>query len=316
MDEMFRGCRLGKAVLNGFLSNEGKTRNLIMLFAYLALVKNQPVLIMSNEMDEEDLKSCLITTIINNECFQDLHKIKMKKPEGEIVLGKYRDGNGNFIEREKDEWDVYTETEEDYTARVYQQSDEFKNVVKVGQWIEDRKDKLIFFKDVGDDYSDERLEFEIRKHNLVYGIKYVAYDTFKGFRTDDWMTVKQSFTKLKELTKEIGIFLWGVFQLTDDSVNVDIFDLSSNNISNAKQIKHSTDYMLLGKRINADEYGKYQYLNLNSYGTPGLSQLDPNKKYFAMKPEKNRAGSKSNYILFAYDLDYNTWNNVGILQRK
>lgn len=316
IDMMFRGCRLGKAVLTGFLSNEGKTRNLVMLFAYIALVKNQPVLIMSNEMDEEDLKSCLITTVINNQCFRELHKIDVEKPEAEIVLGRYRDDKGDFIERLVDEDGKFIETEDEFKLRVYQNSEEFRKILEVGKWIEDRKDKLIFFKDVGDDYSDERLEFEIRKHLLVYGVKYYAYDTMKGFRTDDWMTVKQTFTKLKELVKEAEVFLWSVFQLTDESVHLDIFDFSSNQIANAKQMKHPVDYMLLGKKINKEEYGKYEYINYNVWGEPGVCYLDPNKKYFAMKPEKNRSGSKSFFPLFEYDLDLNLWNCVGSLRRK
>lgn len=36
---------------------------------------------MSNEMDEEDLRSCLITTVINNKEFQDLHGVVLEKPE-------------------------------------------------------------------------------------------------------------------------------------------------------------------------------------------------------------------------------------------
>jgi replicative DNA helicase len=316
INEIFRGCRLGKAVLNGFLSNEGKTRNIVMLFAYIALVKNQPVLIMSNEMSEEDLKSCLITTVINNQCFRDLHKIDIVKPEIEIVLGRYRDSNGNFIERKIDDDGNFIESEDEFTVRVYQESEEFKKVVEIGKWIEERKEKLIFFRDVGDDYSDERLEFEIRKHNLVYGIKYFAYDTMKGYRTDDWMTVKQTFTKLKELVKETNVFLWSVFQLTDESVHLDIFDFSSNQIANAKQIKHPVDYMLLGKRLNQEEYHKYQYLNLNTWGEPLVCYLNPNKKYFAMKVEKNRSGNKSYFPLFEFDLDLNVWDCIGALQRK
>jgi replicative DNA helicase len=206
IDEMFKGMRLGKAVLTGFLSNEGKTRNLVMLMSYIALIRNKPVLIMSNEMDEEDLKSCLITTVANNECFQKLHGVKIKKMEGEIVLGKYRDHNGVMIERKKDkEGEIYIESEEDFLARLERESDEYNDMLKIGQWIDSRKEKLIFFKNVGTDYSDQTLEFEIRKHKLLYGVDYVAYDTMKGFRTDDWMTVKQSFTKLKELMSELNI---------------------------------------------------------------------------------------------------------------
>ena len=315
IDEMFKGMRLGKAVLTGFLSNEGKTRNLIMLMSYIALVKNKPVLIMSNEMDDEDLKSCLITTIVNNECFQELHGVKMKKMEGEIVLGKYRDQRGAIIQREKDENDIYTEREEDFINRLERDSEEYRNIIKIGQWIDSRKEKLIFFKNVGTDYSDQTLEFEIRKHKLLYGVDYVAYDTMKGYRTDDWMTVKQSFTKLKELMSELNIWGWFVFQLADQAVHMDIFDMSSNEIANAKQIKHPVDHMLLGKRIYPSEYHKYKYIPNYQWGDPRPIPLDLSKKYMALKVEKNRSGNKANYPLFEYDLDYNTWDNVGSLIR-
>ena len=39
-----------------FLSNEGKTRKLILLAAYVALVQDENFFLMSNEMDEEDLR--------------------------------------------------------------------------------------------------------------------------------------------------------------------------------------------------------------------------------------------------------------------
>lgn len=313
IDEMFKGMRFGKAVLTGFLSNEGKTRNLIMLMSYIALIRNQPVLIMSNEMDEEDLKSCLITTVANNECFQELHGINIKKMEGEIVLGKYRDRNGIFLERKKDDDENYIETEEDYLKRLEDNSDEYNLMLKIGQWIDSKKEKLIFFKNVGTDYSDQTLEFEIRKHKLLYGVNYVAYDTMKGYRTDDWMTVKQSFTKLKELMSELNIWGWFVFQLADQAVHMDIFDMSSNEIANAKQIKHPVDYMILGKRIMPSEYHKYKCIQNNQWGT---IPLDLSKKFFVLKIEKNRGGNKSNYPLFEYDLDYNIWNNVGSLIRS
>jgi len=320
VNEMFRGCRLGKAVLNGFLSNEGKTRNLVMLFAYLALIRGQSVLIMSNEMSEEDLKSCLITTVLNNQCFKELHGIELLKPETEIVLGKYRNSNtGEFIERYTDDNNNFIETEDEYTVRVYQNSEEFRQVMEVGAWIEEQKEKRgaqIFFKDVGDDYSDQKLEFEIRKHSLVHGVNYIGYDTMKGFRTDDWMTVKQTFTKLKEIAKEINVWFWGVFQLVDSAVYMDIFEMSSNEIATSKGMKHAADYMFLGKRINYEEYHKYEYLRFDDWGKPQSLPLDLGKKYFALKPEKNRGGNKLYYPLFEYDLDYNIWLNVGSLDRR
>ena len=49
--------------------------------------RNQKILFMSNEMSEEDLRNCLLTTVVNNKEFQALHGIKRNKPEKEIVLG-------------------------------------------------------------------------------------------------------------------------------------------------------------------------------------------------------------------------------------
>lgn len=308
--EMFKGCRLGKAVLNGFLSNEGKTRILVMLMSYIALYHNKPVLILSNEMSEEDLRSCLITTVVNNECFREMHGVDIKKPEAEIVLGKYRDKRGTFMEKKADE------SHDEFYKRLERDSEEYNKILKVGKWIDDRGKKLIFFKDVSNDYSDSRLDFEIKKHRLINNVEYMCYDTLKGYKTDDWMTVKQTFTKLREIVGEINVWLFCNFQLTDDSVFADIFEMSSNNISNSKQIKHATDYMLLGKRIDKQEYHKYVVREIDAWGESKAVPLDPDKKYFAMKPEKNRGGNKLYYPLFVYDLDYNTWDNIGSIERS
>lgn len=316
LNEMFRGCRLGKVVFNGFLSNEGKTRNLMKLIAYITLVKNEKFLLLSNEMDEDDLRSALITTVVNNREFKELHGIDIIKPEKEIVLGQYRDDRGNFITRYVDNDGNFSESEEEYIHRVSKNSSEFRKIIEIGKWIDSKKDKQIFFKDVGNDYSDKTLEFEYRKHNIVHDVKYAGYDTLKGFGTDDWQSVKQTATKLKELMKDIKMFLWAVFQLTDDTVFTDVFQLSSNNIANAKQIKHIADMLILGKRIQKEDYNKYQYIDFSLWGEPIAVDLDKNKTYFAWKIDKNRGGSKDKIPLLELDLDLNTWYEIGHLVRK
>lgn len=318
LNEMFRGCRLGKVVFNGFLSNEGKTRNLMKLIAYITLVKNEKFLLLSNEMDEDDLRSALITTVVNNREFKELHGIDIIKPEKEIVLGQYRDDDkGEFITRKYDSNGNFIESEEEYIKRVQKNSSEFRKILEIGKWIDSKKDKQIFFKDVGMDYSDKELEFQYRKHNIIYGVKYAGYDTLKGFGTDDWQTVKQTATKLKELMKEIKMFLWAVFQLTDDTVFTDVFQLSSNNIANAKQIKHIADMLILGKRIPKEDYNKYQYIDNNScWGEPIVENLNPNKYYMAWKVDKNRGGSKDLIPLLEMDLNLNTWYEIGHLIRR
>ena len=316
LTEMFRGCRLGKVIFNGFLSNEGKSRNMMLLIAYIVLVQNEKFLLLSNEMDEDDLRNCLITTVVNNECFRELHGVHINKREEEIVLGKYRDRNGNYIERYTDDFGDYIESEEDYIARVERDSDEYHQIQKVAQWVDQQREGKLFFKDVGMDYSDESLEFEFRKHKMIYGVNYCGYDTLKGFRTDDWQTVKQTATKIKELMKEIHMFCFAVFQLTDDTVFTDVFQLSSNNIANAKQIKHIADILMLGKRIDKEEYYKYQYISPTDWGEATPHDLDYNKQYFALKIDKNRGGNKQKMPLFEIDLDYNTWVEIGHLIKK
>jgi len=316
VNEMFRGCRLGKVVFDGLLSNEGKTRKLMKLIAYITLIKNEKFLLISNEMDEDDLRSALITTVVNNKEFKELHGIDIIKPEKEIVLGQYKDDKGNYITRECDDDGIPIESEEDYIKRVQKNSNEFRKIIEIGKWVDSKKDKQIFFKDVGLDYSDKALEFEYRKHNIVHGVKYAGYDTLKGFGTDDWMSVKQTGTKLKELMKEIKMFLWAVFQLTDDTVFTDIFQLSSNNIANAKQLKHIADMLMLGKRIPKEDYNKYQYIDNSSWGTPIAQNLNLSKTYMGAKVDKNRGGSKDVIPLMEIDLDLNTWIEIGYLIRK
>lgn len=318
INELFRGARLGKVIFNGFTSNSGKSRNLMLLICYIVFVHNEKFLLLSNEMDEADLKNCLITTVLNNPFFKKLHGVERYKPEREIVLGLYRDNNGNIIQREEDDFGEYTESEEDYIKRVEATSDEYRDVMKVAQWIDEKRNGKLFFKDVGSDYSDETLEFEFRKHKMVYGVNYCGYDTLKGYRTDDWSTIKQTATKLKELMKEIQMFCWSVFQLTDDTVFTDIFELSSNNIANAKQIKHVADALLIGKQLEKEEYHKYQYMPYgdDNWGEPHVMDLDINKKYFGIKIDKNRGGSKDLIPLFEINLDYNTWNEVGYIMKK
>lgn len=316
LNKMFRGCRLGKVIFNGFLSNEGKSRNMMLLVAYIVLVKNEKFLLVSNEMDESDLRNCLITTVINNPWFQTLHGVHRRKPEEEIVLGIYHDDSGKIIERYMDDFGDFTETLDQYIARLEATSSEYRDIVKVAQWIDEKREGKLFFKDVGTDYSDEALEFEFRKAKMVYGIKYCGYDTLKGFRTDEWSSVKQTATRIKELMKELGMFCWSVFQLTDESVFTDIFQLSSNNIANAKQMKHVADALMLGKRIEKDDYTKYQYISTEIWGDGKPQNLDTDKRYFGLKIDKNRGGNKDFIPLFEINLDYNLWIEVGYLVKK
>ena len=316
-NEMFLGLTKEDIILEGFLSNEGKTRKLMKLAAYVTLVQNESFLVMSNEMSEKKLRSCLITTVLNNKEFKELHGVKLMKPEKEIILGSYRDKNGKIIYRKIDREGNYIETKEEYLQRIQNNSDEYWDVIKVGRWIDEHDNGKLLFKDVGNDYSDNRIEFELRKYRATLNGIYYAYDTLKGYRSEDWSVIKQSATRIKELTKELGMSGFLVFQLTDDTVFTDVFSLSSNNIAGAKGMKHVTDALTLGKRIPKDDYHKYQIVMEDEiWGEPVIEELDYTKQYFAIKADKNRAGDKDKIMAFEIELNYNIWYNIGYLIKK
>jgi hypothetical protein len=316
-NEMFLGLTQEDIILEGFLSNEGKTRKLMKLAAYVTLVQNKSFLFMSNEMSEKKLRSCLITTVLNNKEFKELHNIQLMKPEKEIVLGVYKDKQGEYIRRKIDNDGNFIETKEEFIERIQQNSNEYWDVLKVGDWIDEHSNGKLLFKDVGDDYSDNRLEFELRKYKATSNVIYYAYDTAKGYRSEDWGVIKQTVTRMKELTKELQMSGFIVFQLTDDTVFTDIFALSSNNIAGAKGMKHVTDALTMGKKIDKSDYHKYQIIVENdAWGEPIIENLDYNKQYFAIKADKNRAGDKDKIMAFEIDLNYNTWYNIGYFIKK
>ena len=73
---------------------------------------------------------------------------------------------------------------------------------------------------------------------------------------------------------------------------------------------------MLGKRIDKDEYYKYQYISTNDWGEKKPHDLDLSKRYFAIKVDKNRGGNKDFIPVFEINLDYNLWNEVGYLVKK
>lgn len=116
--------------------------------------------------------------------------------------------------------------------------------------------------------------------------------------------------------KNEKLFMYAVFQMTDDTVYCNVFDLTSNNIANAKQIKHVADCLTLNMKIHPADYDKYEYEPFDKSWGDGNRQLDKNKVYYGTKIDKNRSADKSKLMLFEVNLDYNTWNNVGYLIQK
>ena len=156
-NEFFLGMREGKTHFEGFISNGGKSRKLIALAADVTLVQHKNFLLMSNEMDEDDLKNCMIVTVINNKEYQELHGIKIKKPEREIVLGAYRDRNGEIIRSLKNfpKADVTIPTDK---MDEYNKYYNFRNIYKTKEEAEfevERRKVMIELQNYADEHNGE-----------------------------------------------------------------------------------------------------------------------------------------------------------------
>ena len=126
INEIFRGMKLKTVMSTGMVSNAGKTRLMAFLIAYVALVLHHKVFVMLNEMSIEEMRYALITTVINNPEFQELHGIKMTKIERELTLGLYRDNKNELMYQKVDENGNPAETLNEYIERVSQNSKEFQ----------------------------------------------------------------------------------------------------------------------------------------------------------------------------------------------
>lgn len=318
MNAMFRGLKLGSTMGVGMLSNSGKTRFMTKIIAYLTLVLKQRVLLLLNEMTVEDIRKCLITTVINNPEFKALHGIDITKPERELALGLYKDQKGNYIYQKIDNSGNPLETPEEYIRRVEENSEEFCKIMKITKWVEDKTQELIYAKDLSTGYDDKTLEFEIRRAHITQGINYWFYDTFKSDvkAMGEWAAMKATETKLTGLSQELGMFGYLSFQLTDDAEYAKPGELTSNNIANSKQIKHGLWTLELAKEIPKSDFGKYGYYQSDEdWGKDVVCDLKEDKRYYVFNADKNRFGEKKK-IVMEVNLDLNTWIEKGCLAKK
>ena len=83
-------------------SNSGKSRFTTNLAAYTAFVNKKKVLIISNEMSEEKMRLCLITTILNNPEIQKLHGQQLHVTEGQLLELKFRADSKSKVKVDED----------------------------------------------------------------------------------------------------------------------------------------------------------------------------------------------------------------------
>ena len=318
LNSVFKGIRKGETMAYAMPSNSGKSRFTINLAAYTAFVDKKKVLVISNEMSEEKMKLCLITTILNNPEIQKLHGQKISKTEGEILEFKFRADDAKKVKVDENGFILKEEGEKQkaFVKRLSEQSTEFNQVIAVTDWVNKQLNNSIYFINITD-HTNEELQNVIMNYYYKEQIEYVFYDTLK---TDiehigSAAEIKKTTTILANLAQNFGMFICSTLQLKEtDTLPV---NLTINDLSVSGTVKEVLDTLCLIKQIHRDTLQDYEY-SLNEVDTEyfDLKKFkDPDVRYYACVVDKNRAGAKPT-ILFRLNLAYNSWEELGYLRLK
>ena len=266
LNKVFKGLRLGETICYAMPSNSGKSRFTTFLAAQLALVHGKKVLIISNEMSEEKIKFCLITTVINNVGIQNLHKQFISKRENELLEFQYRPDEGKktkvdergFILRKKDE------SLEDFITRLHKESKEFNQTIAVTNWLNEQIDNCIHFIHITE-HSNDDLRKIIMNYYYRYSIEYVFYDTLKAEakfigNSDE---VKKTATLLSNIAQKFNMFIASSMQLLESSTLP--VNLTVNDMSASTTVKEVLDTLMLVKQITRQTIHNYEYSDTDTF---------------------------------------------------
>jgi len=318
LTKVFKGLRKGETMAYAMPSNYGKSRFTINVAARLAFIEKKKVLIISNEMSEEKMRLCLITTIINDPEIQKLHKQKLIKNEGELLELKFKPDNakkapvdeGGFLIQGKDE------TDEMFVDRLYEESTEFQQVVAATDWLSDQTKNSISFIHVTE-HSNDDLRKIILNYYYKDKIEYVFYDTLK---TDidnigNGDEVKKTATILSNIAQKFKIFVGSSLQLLES--NTLPCNLTINDMSASRTVKEVLDTLFLMKQITNQNLSKYEYSDTETFDVCHNIEKpkDVNIRHYVCVVDKNRAGDKP-ILLFRLNLAYNRWEELGYVRMK
>ena len=318
LSSVFKGIRKGETMAFAMPSNSGKSRFTINLSAYTAFVHKKKVLVISNEMSEDKMKLCLITTVLNNPEIQKLHGQKISKTEGELLEFKFRPSKDAKVNVDEDGFILQepNETRREFVERLKKVSDEFNKTIAVTDWVNSQINNSIYFINITDHTNDE-LQKVIMNYYYKEKIEYVFYDTLKTDTANigNGEEIKRTATILSNLAQNFDMFICSTLQLTE-STTLPI-NLTVNDLAVSRTVKEVLDTLCLIKQIARDDLDKYEY-SLEEVDTKFFELekfKDPDVRYYACVVDKNRAGAKPK-VLFRLNLAYNIWNELGYLKLK
>ncbi len=318
LTSVFKGIRKGETMAFAMPSNAGKSRFTIDVAAHTALIHHKKVLIISNEMSEDKMRLCLITTILNNKEIQKMHGVKIDKTEGELLEFKFRPDKNKKVKTDEDGFVLKEEkeTQKEFARRLLDVSKEFKDVITVTNWVNEQINNSMYFINITDHTNDE-LQKVIINYYYKEKIEYVFYDTLKTDTANIGIgeELKKTATILSNIAQNFGIYICSTLQLAEsDTLPV---NLTVNDLAVSRTVKEVLDTLCLLKQINRDALQNYEY-SLNEVDTKfyNLKKFDdPDVRYYACVVDKNRAGAKPT-LLFRLNLAYNVWEELGYLRLK
>jgi len=314
LSSVFKGLRRGETMAYAMPSNSGKSRFTINLASYLAFIHHKKVLIISNEMSEEKMKLCLITTVLNNKEIQKIHGQQISKTEGELLEFKFRPDKENDVEVDEDGFVIKDngETQKAFAKRLMDISSEFRQTIAVTDWIDKQIKNSIYFVNITNHTNDE-LEKVILNYYYKEKIEYMFYDTLKTDTENigNGEELKKTATILSNLAQNLNISL----QLTES--NTLPINLNINDLAVSRTVKEVLDTLCLIKQIHNEDLDKYEYsleeVDNKFYDLKRFK--DPDVRYYACVVDKNRAGAKPK-VVFRLNLAYNMWEELGYLRLK
>ncbi|MBD8924138.1 hypothetical protein EGR52_12215 [bacterium] len=316
--QVFKGIRKGETMAFAMPSNSGKSRLTIDIAAYTSLVHKKKVLVISNEMSEEKMKLCLITTILNNPEIQKIHGQKVEISETELLEFKFKpdnikdaklDENGYILKEEK-------ETQTQFVQRLSKISSQFNKVITAIEWASKQMNNSIYFINITDHTNDE-LQKVITNYYYKEKIEYVFYDTLKTDTANigNPEEIKKTATILSNLAQTFDMFICSSLQLSENTTMP--INLNVNDLAVSKTVKEVLDTLCLFKQISRDDYDKYEY-SKQEVDTKFFNlekSKNPDVRYYACVIDKNRAGAKPK-LVFKLNLAYNSWEELGYLKLK
>ena len=318
ISSVFKGIRRGETMAFAMPSNAGKSRFTINIAAYVAFIHKKKVLVISNEMSEEKMKLCLITTILNNEAYQKLHGQKLHKSEGELLEFKFRPDNLENINVDENGYVIKerNETQEEFVERLKNISEEFRMTLRAMDWVKEQTENSIYFVNITNHTNDE-LQKIIMNYYYKEEIHYMFYDTLKTDTENigNGEEIKKTATMLSNLAQNFSLFIGSTIQLNENATTP--INLTVNDLAVSKTVKEVLDTLCLVKQINNDHLVDYEYSN-QEVGLPykDLQKFDdPDVRYYACVVDKNRAGAKPK-VLLRLNLAYNFWEELGYLRLK